>query len=369
MRLIHFADNHLGAGVDRREQDILDGFAEAVDRIIALRPDLVINSGDMFHLVRPSNRVIAFASQQLLRLGREAGIPTVVISGNHDAPKQKQIEPVLSIFKEYENIHVICRSRYERITIGDCSISAIPHCLTVDILKEELEKIRPDPNAKYNILVLHGVAGGIKEFQMADLAEQKIDSSYFRRGFDYVALGHYHNFTRVEPMVYYCGSTERLSQAEANHPKGFIEVDFEKAEEEDKVRFHEIKSRVMLDLPTIESKGKSAEQIMAELEQKVKEKSPDDKIIRVRLTDISEETYRSLPFDRIAELKKEAFSLDIRFEKEEKQEEALYADINLGRLDRAFEKFLDSKNIKSEDRDELKKIGLDYLRKAESDEV
>jgi exonuclease SbcD len=367
MRLIHFADNHLGAGSDRRQQDILDSFAEAVDKIIALKPDLVINAGDLFHMVHPSNRVIAFVSEQLLKLGREAGIPTVVISGNHDAPKQRHIGAVLSIFKDFENIYPIYKSRFEQVTIGRCTIAAVPHCLTSEILKDELQKIAPDPAADYNILVLHGVVGGIKEFQMADLSEQEIASSYFNLGFDYVALGHYHNFTEIQPMVYYSGSTERLSQSEAAHDKGFIEVDFDAPES--KVTFHKIASRAMIDLPEVKVRGRSAEEIMAELERKVREQNPEDKIIRIKLTDIPDATYRSLPFDRIADLKNEAFSLDVRFEKEEKPEENLYADLNLGRLDQAFEKFLGAKVVEGLDKEKLKSLGLDFLHRAEDQDI
>jgi exonuclease SbcD len=366
MRIAHFADNHLGAGQDRREQDILDSFADAVGRIIELRPDLVINAGDLFHTVHPTNRVIAFAAEQLLRLGREANIPTVIISGNHDSPKQRQIGAVLSIFKDFDNIQVVYKSRYERIRIGECAVSAVPHCLTTEILKEELAKAAPDRQARYNILVLHGVVGGIKEFQMADLSEQEIDSSHFHKGFDYVALGHYHNYTQVEPNVYYSGSTERLSQAEAGHAKGFIEVELSAGEPT--IRFHEITSRVMVDLPAVTARGKTAEQIVGELERAVRERIPEDKILRVRLTDIPEETYRSLAFDKIAALKNEAFSLDVRFEKEVKPEANPYMDLNLGRLDLAFEKFLEANVVEGIDKARLRTTALEYLHRAESEE-
>jgi exonuclease SbcD len=366
MRITHFADNHLGAGQDRREQDILDSFALAVDKIIELRPDLVINAGDLFHTVHPTNRIIAFAAEQLLRLGRDAKIPTVIISGNHDSPKQRQIGAVLSIFKDFENVTVVYKSKYERFRIGDCAISAVPHCLTTDILKEELAKVEPDQEAKYNILVLHGVVAGIKEFQMADLSEQEIDSSYFHKGFDYVALGHYHNFTRVEPNVYYSGSTERLSQAEAAHAKGFIEAELIGGEPA--VRFHEIRAREMLDLPPVTAKGKSADQIMDALVRAVREQKPEDKIIRVRLTDIPEETYRSLAFDKIAELKKEAFSLDVRFEKEIAPDADPQMEVNLGRLDLTFEKFLEAHVVEGVDKARLRTAALEYLHRAEGDE-
>jgi DNA repair protein SbcD/Mre11 len=310
--------------------------------------------------------VIAFAAEQLLRLGREAKTPTIVISGNHDSPKQRQIGAVLSIFKDFENVRVVYKSRYERIRIGECAVSAVPHCLTTEILKQELAKVAPDPEARYNILVLHGVVAGIKEFQMADLSEQEIDSSHFHKGFDYVALGHYHNYTCVEPNVYYSGSTERLSQAEADHAKGFIEVELSVGEPV--IRFHEIRSRVMVDLPAVTARGKTAEQIVGELERVVRERNPEDKILRVRLTDIPEETYRVLAFDKIAALKNEAFSLDVRFEKEIGPQADPYMDVNLGRLDLAFETFLDAHVIEGTDKARLRTTALEYLHRAESEE-
>ena len=366
MRIIHFADNHLGAGIDRRQQDILDSFANAVDRIIALKPDLVINAGDLFDMVHPPNRIIAFAAEQLLRLGREAKIPTIIISGNHDAPKQPRVGSVLEIFKDFENICVAYSSKFQRFRVGECAVAMVPHCLTTEILKEELEKIGPDPEARYNVLVLHGVVAGMMEFQMADLSEQAIDRKYFERGFDYVALGHYHNYTKVAPQVYYSGSTERMSRAEAGRAKGFIQIDLDAG---GRVIFHEIAVREMIDLPPVKAAGRSAEEIMAELEQAVRDQKPDDKIIGITLSDVPEETYRALPFDRIAALKTEAFALDIRFEKEEKAEESVYADLNLGRLDLAFAKFLEGQTVENLDKDRIKKIGLDLLRRAEDQDA
>ena len=54
--------------------------------------------------------------------------------------------------------------------------------------------------------------------------------------------------------------------------------------------------------------------------------------------------------------------------KEKRPEENLYTDVNLGRLDIAFERYLESEVLDQTERDGLKRIGLQYLRRAESEE-
>ncbi len=71
MRLIHFSDTHLGygafskldvsEGINQREADFYSAFQQAINRMIELKPDFVVHSGDLFDTVRPQNRAIDFA--------------------------------------------------------------------------------------------------------------------------------------------------------------------------------------------------------------------------------------------------------------------------------------------------------------------
>ncbi len=74
MRLVHLSDLHLGfrqyqrltpTGVNQREADVAVTFRTVIDRVIALKPDLVIVAGDVFHTVRPTNQAILHAFLQL----------------------------------------------------------------------------------------------------------------------------------------------------------------------------------------------------------------------------------------------------------------------------------------------------------------
>ena len=71
MRIIHFSDTHLGhgdysaidqeTGLNQREVDIYNVFREIIDYILESKPDLVIHAGDLFDMVRPSNKAISEA--------------------------------------------------------------------------------------------------------------------------------------------------------------------------------------------------------------------------------------------------------------------------------------------------------------------
>ena len=261
MKICHLSDSHLGAGesfqrraasgLTERQEDIIGGFIEAIDRIIEIKPDLCLHSGDLFHTVRPLNSIMAVAARQLHRLAAVNGIPTVIIAGNHDAPRQPHVGAPLDVLRQIDNLHVAASGKAERFRVAGSSVCALPHCLTPSILKDQLEYCHPESEAGVDILVAHGVAAGMPEFSMADLGELELPLEIMRK-FDYVALGHYHNFRRVLGRAWYAGSTERLSQSEREAAKGFAVVELDPFE----VRFEAVRARPMVDLAQIDAAGR-----------------------------------------------------------------------------------------------------------------
>jgi DNA repair exonuclease SbcCD nuclease subunit len=177
-----------------------------------------------------------------------------------------------------DHLHVAARGRLERFPIKGSSFVALPHCLTPAALKEQLARCSVDPKAQFNILIVHGVAAGMPEFSMADLGEQELPLEVMGQ-FSYTALGHYHNFCKVAPRAYYAGSSERLSQAEREAAKGFVEVDLEPFA----VRFHEVKARRMIKLETINAAGKRGDQLFQIIKDRLNRVDSSDKIIRVQV--------------------------------------------------------------------------------------
>lgn len=373
MRLVHISDTHLGAGglskkvsssgINQREEDICDAFIRAIDQIIQIKPDIVIHSGDLFHSVRPTNRIINIAIRQLLRL-TSVNIPVIIISGNHDTPKQRGVGSIFSFFEIFPGLSLVYQDKYEKIRIKDLAVHAIPHCLSATTFQSELEKVEIDKEARFNVLTLHGIVSGIKEFSMGELSELEVPSSLFKKGFDYVALGHYHRYTQVEENVFYAGSTERVSMAELGQEKGFVEVNLSSKE----IKFHTVPTRPMIELPQINAEGKNQDEILQKLEDLIQANDIKDKIVRLKVTQIPVHVYNSLNFRRLSELKAEALYFDLRFEKKEEEEKDFTAKTSIGKLAEEFSQYLKDYVIEDMKKEKLQELGLRYLSEKREEE-
>ena len=120
MKIVHMADSHLGfsnySRVDKYgrnlvEEMIYDGFDQALDKIIELKPDAVVHAGDVFHHVRPRIRPL-YAFKQGLEKLQDAGIPVVIISGNHDAPKSYSAISPFFIYEGMKGVNIAHRYKY-----------------------------------------------------------------------------------------------------------------------------------------------------------------------------------------------------------------------------------------------------------------
>lgn len=121
MRLIHFSDTHLGfaesakvdpeTGINFREQDAYRAFNAVIDDAISRKPDLIIHAGDLFHSPRPSNRAIVTALIGFQRLS-EAGIPVVLIAGNHSVPRVAATGSIFEAMRVLPGVRSAHRGQY-----------------------------------------------------------------------------------------------------------------------------------------------------------------------------------------------------------------------------------------------------------------
>jgi DNA repair exonuclease SbcCD nuclease subunit len=371
MKFVHLSDTHLGyhsyrkltsEGYNQREEDVRQAFVRAVDKTIELKPDFCVHSGDLFDSPRPSNRNISLAISEFLRL-TENGIPIVVISGNHETPKTRHLGHVFSVFDFFSDVYPVYQPHYVIVRLGRVAIHAIPQCPSAQLFEEELKKLAPVADADYNLLTLHAGIANIPEFSRGDFNEQFVDQDYFR-GFDWVALGHYHNFAQLQPNVMYAGSPERFSFAEATNQKGFPVVDLETG----KARFVQTEAREMLEVIINASQLPTAN-INDEIQTMCESIEPSGKIVKFKVEGLDSSASKLIDFKRFFDLTKEALHSAIEVIPRDGETTLYSPSPQLSKLSDEFKLYLEKlPNVDQDTRREMESLGLHYLSLVEETE-
>jgi exonuclease SbcD len=372
MRVLHLADTHLGysayrkateEGINQREIDVYDAFTQCIDYAVKTKPDLVLHAGDLFDSVRPTNRAITVAVQQILRLSKK-NIPFIVVSGNHETPKLRETGNIFTIFEHLDHVYPIHDNRYETVSLQTknetVKIHAIPQCQSPKEFDVNFKKIALDKNANYNLLIAHGAVAGIKEFKMNEFNELFIPVKNIQQNFDYIALGHYHMYTKLQENAFYAGSTECLSFTEAGNQKGFLEIDLG---QKLKHKFIPVNTRIMMDVPPLDCSALNAEQIVKKIKETILSIEPKDKIIRIHLENIPLHVQRGIDFHQLRPLSKTAVHFEIKSTSMKTNEPSLAEGYTMTSLADEFKKFLNTQPLP--EKEMLLKLGLSYIHKIE----
>lgn len=319
MKIVHISDTHLGVrelhhtdaeGRNVREQDVYAAFARAIDRVLERKPALVVHSGDLFHGYHPSSAALGVALDQIERL-RAAEIDFVVIAGNHETPRGRAIAHPFSLLERFGADAVYEEPR--RLRFGELSVSAVPHSHDHEEMAAWIEAAEPDPDAGFNVLVAHvGLEGlprvGAGEPGAAELPGEILESV---ASFDYIALGHLHQFDRPRINAAYAGSPERLSWADRAPRKGIVAVDLA-ADPMDKafLALDEIEGRPRRRLAAIDArKSRDLTKAICRL---AKGKGLEGAIVRVPIANVSFEKFGAIDRRKVGE----AFARCLHFELE-----------------------------------------------------
>ncbi len=306
MRIAHIADTHLGyrhltrtdeTGRNVREQDVYRVFDEAITSIIDLRPDAVIHAGDLFDSYHPTSRALAVALDALSRL-RRAGIPVVMIAGNHSTPRYAHVGHIFEVLERFGGAHAVWREP-ETIQLGDLVILAIPHHPDPRELSRTIRAARPRRGAA-NVLTFHAGLEGLSKLGAGEAASISIDGESLETAadFDYIALGHLHTRQGVRVNACYAGSLERLSFADKEARKGFIEVDLSQPwDDPGRVRFHDVSPRSMATIGPIDG-GLEAD-LTDQIIDTSKDVDLEGALLRCTLTSLDQEQFRSLDMPRL----------------------------------------------------------------------
>ena len=316
----------------------------------------MVHAGDLFDSVRPSNRAISFALDQFARLS-EAGIPVVVVAGNHSTPKLRETGSVFKILEHLDDIHPVYKGEYESVEIGDLMVHAVPHS-DGETLQKEISKMYPSDRHK-NVGVLHAGIASIQDFRMGEFNELIVPVSALDEDLDYIALGHYHCHVNVTRNAAYSGSTERLSFCEAGDEKGFAIVDLERKKRE----FVTTPTRTMIDLEPIDARRMSAEELRAAIAASVDDLDLGGKIVRLVVKNVPSPSYRAMDHNWLRSATASAMHFEAKFELAQETASLQRASAHIDSLEKEFVSFIEDRPVENADKDALKAKGLEYLRR------
>ncbi|HIE38402.1 MAG TPA: exonuclease SbcCD subunit D [Anaerolineales bacterium] len=268
IRLLHFADLHIGVenygrldpatGVNQRVLDFLRRFDELIDYGLEREVDLVVFAGDAYKRRNPNPTYQRAFARRVKRLA-DAGVPVVLLVGNHDLPTMVQKASSVDIFRTLGVPNVIV-GRVEEVhrietRRGLVQVATIPYPvrqrllahdeyrgLSIEQLDRELQRIVTDniralavqldpdvPAVLAAHLTISGATYGSERSVMIGRDAVILKSALADPAWDYVALGHIHKHQSLNgdgyPPVVYAGSLERIDFGEEREPKGFCWVE------------------------------------------------------------------------------------------------------------------------------------------------
>ncbi|MFJ4966379.1 Nuclease SbcCD subunit D [Streptomyces sp. ADI96-02] len=252
MRMLHTSDWHLGRSFHR--VPLLDAQAAFLDHLVATvherGAEVVLVSGDVYDRAVPPLAAVELFDRALHRLAA-AGVPTVMISGNHDSARRLGVGAGL-----FERAGIHLRTDPEGCATpvvladehGDVALYGLPYlepALVKDalrapkaghesVLTAAMDRVRADlatrPPGTRSVVLAHAfVAGGEPSDSERDITVggvAAVPAGVFD-GVDYVALGHLHGSQRVTERVRYSGSPLAYSFSEADHRKTMWLIDLD----------------------------------------------------------------------------------------------------------------------------------------------
>src|SRR5215213_736796 len=291
VRIAHISDTHLGytryakfhseTSRNQREVDIQEAYGRAVDAILERDVDLVVHSGDVFDSVRPATHVIIGFLKQTFRITREE-IPYLVAAGNHETPRLRSTTAAL----EYANLVNAVSAHgfeveYHLEDVGDAGVGVtlVPHGAVFGT-----GAVTPARGADVNVLVTHGMVPGL-EAKQHEMGEANLQSNMIEGGFDYVALGHYHEFHEHKPNAFYAGAMERFGFGEVESKPGFAVIELDDGGLRS-VEHVQIETRPMLDLEKISARDMDSSELTEAIRERIEGVNLDGAVARLRAYDV-----------------------------------------------------------------------------------
>lgn len=276
INLFHIADIHIGmenygrldaaSGLNSRVLDFLRRFNQAIEMAIEREADVCIFAGDAYKNQRPTPTFQREFARRVKKLS-DAGIPTVLLVGNHDMATADRAASSIDIFgvldvpgvvvANREAVHEITCRRGQTLLVGTIPYPQqgrlLAHADYKNLSLEELDQAlgqiladnltdlanevsqQPDRPA---VLTAHvsvsEATTGSEQSVMIGRDVVVLRSNLAHEAWDYVALGHIHKHQELNggqhPPIVYPGSLERIDFGEEKERKGFVMATVDKGQ-------------------------------------------------------------------------------------------------------------------------------------------
>jgi exonuclease SbcD len=245
LKFVHTADTHLGFEITKiaqsdprgrksRADSIFQNFVSVVQHAMEMGADLFIHSGDLFNKYYIPREILDELIQPFMDLVSK-GIPVLIIPGNHERSRFP-----FDLFHGAQNVFVFDRPKSLSLTLDGYSVGIagfpfIREDSRRTFLKALKETDYEDLRSDFNILVTHQAFDqatvGPVDFTFREGRPDTVSRQTIPLDFEYIAAGHIHRYQILShPLkpglhIVYPGSTQRMSFAEINEEKGFVEAE------------------------------------------------------------------------------------------------------------------------------------------------
>jgi exonuclease SbcD len=320
IRLLHLADLHIGmenyghldpaTGLNDRVMDFLRRLSETVDYALEHEVDLVLFAGDAYKTRDPNSTYHREFARRIKRLA-DAGIPVVLLVGNHDLPTQERKASSVEIFRTLDvpNVLVASRDHLHRLKTrrgAPIQVATVPYpvrqrllaheehegktiteldtlvqCLLAENIQALAAQVDPSiPAVLTGHFSVSDARFGSERTVMLGRDVVVLKSIVADPAWDYVALGHIHRHQELNgglhPPIVYSGSLERIDFGEQDEPKGFVVANVRRGHTE--WEFHPVAARRFV---TIRADVRNEADPLAVLLEIIAQHPVEDAVVRV----------------------------------------------------------------------------------------
>lgn len=241
MKFLHTADLHIGKKIF--ELSLIEDQRKILDQIYDIaceeQVDAVVVAGDVYDRAVPSTEAVTLLDRFLTRFS-SAGIPVMMVSGNHDSPErvafgehilEKQGLYIAGTYAgevktvTFQDLHgpvtFVCLP-FVKPAVTGCSTSA-------EAVEQMLSSLSQERGSGHRyVLITHYFVTG-EQGELPELSDSESEANVggldsvpasLMKAYDYVALGHIHKPQRVgSGNAYYSGAPLKYSFGEASGEK------------------------------------------------------------------------------------------------------------------------------------------------------